>query len=353
MKIIILTEGGKNIGFGHITRCMALYQAFEEKGIMSELIINGDEDVKCLLGDKNYRILNWLRKEKKTFELVKKSTIVIIDSYLASISLYENLSNLVEIPVYIDDTKRLNYPRGIVLNGNVYAKTLHYPEKDGVAYLLGTKYTPLRKDFWHIAKKEITKRIRSVMVTFGGDDKRNMTPKILQFLNDRYPELIKNVVIGIGFQNIKEIKKLKNKKTNLVYMPDAEAMKKIMLESDLAISAGGQTLYELARIGVPTIGICVADNQWNNIQEWSKVKFLEYVGWYTEKEIFATLERAITKLKAHRERLKCSQIGRRVVDGKGAVRIVDKILKENNFKADNLKIENANLEKKKICYCHN
>ena len=31
-KVIILTEGGKKVGFGHITRCISLYQAFEEKG---------------------------------------------------------------------------------------------------------------------------------------------------------------------------------------------------------------------------------------------------------------------------------------------------------------------------------
>ena len=31
MKVFIITEGGKDIGFGHITRCFSLYQAFEEK----------------------------------------------------------------------------------------------------------------------------------------------------------------------------------------------------------------------------------------------------------------------------------------------------------------------------------
>lgn len=31
MKVFILTEGGKDIGFGHITRCLSLYHAFEER----------------------------------------------------------------------------------------------------------------------------------------------------------------------------------------------------------------------------------------------------------------------------------------------------------------------------------
>jgi len=31
MNASIITEGGKNIGFGYINRCLSLYQAFEEK----------------------------------------------------------------------------------------------------------------------------------------------------------------------------------------------------------------------------------------------------------------------------------------------------------------------------------
>jgi spore coat polysaccharide biosynthesis predicted glycosyltransferase SpsG len=30
MNVVILTEGGKNIGFGHVARCSSIYQAFEQ-----------------------------------------------------------------------------------------------------------------------------------------------------------------------------------------------------------------------------------------------------------------------------------------------------------------------------------
>ena len=41
-----------------------------------------------------------------------------------------------------------------------------------------------------------------------------------------------------------------------------------MLNTDIAISAGGQTLYELAYLGVPTIAIVESDNQKNNVNAW-------------------------------------------------------------------------------------
>ncbi|HIE58998.1 MAG TPA: UDP-2,4-diacetamido-2,4,6-trideoxy-beta-L-altropyranose hydrolase, partial [Hydrogenothermaceae bacterium] len=261
IKVYILTEGSSNIGFGHITRCLSLYQAFEEKGIKPKLIINGDDSIIDLIKNTDYKIINWIKNKDKILHEIQNADIVVIDSYLADKSFYEIVSNTVRIPIYIDDNKRIDYPKGIVVNGNIHAKELNYPKKDEVIYLLGTQYTPLRKEFWEVPEKEIKKNVESIMITFGGDDIRNMTPKVLKLLVNNYPNLKKNVVIGKGFKNIEEINSVADKNTNLIYYPDATKMKDIMLKSDIAISAGGQTLYELARVGVPTIAIAVADNQ--------------------------------------------------------------------------------------------
>jgi len=250
-KVSILTEGGKDIGFGHITRCVSLCEAFEKKGIKPEFIINGDDSISKLLKGKKYRIFNWLKEKERLFNLICDANIGIVDSYLADSELYRKISEIVKVPVYIDDNKRLAFPKGIVVNGAIYAKDIDYVKDRNVTYLLGIQYMPLRREFWNIPRKVIRKKIESIMVTFGGDDKKNMTPRISKFLTDKYPELTKNIIISNGFKKIKKIKDLKDKKTNLIYSPDVKKIKKTMLESDLAISAGGQTLYEFARIGIP------------------------------------------------------------------------------------------------------
>jgi len=155
-----------------------------------------------------------------------------------------------------------------------------------------------------------------------------MTPKVLGFLRENYPGLKKNVIVGKAFQNIDEIKKNADKNTNLIYYPDANKMKKVMLESDIAISAGGQTLYELARVGVPTIGICVAENQLGNVIGWEKTGFLEYVGWYNKNDILEKIKDAVECLKDVKVRKTIFKIAKRIVDGKGSLRIVDKVIKE-------------------------
>ena len=194
MKVYILTEGGRNIGFGHITRCFSLFQAFEEKGYKPKLIINGDNSVLDLLNNCNYKILNWLKEKAKLFNKIENADIVIIDSYLADIEIYKRISELAKTPVYFDDTKRLDYPQGIVINGSIGANILNYPQKKGTNYLLGTKYQSIRKAFGDIPEKEIRENIESIMITFGGNDIRNLTPKILNLFTNKYPDIKKNVI---------------------------------------------------------------------------------------------------------------------------------------------------------------
>jgi spore coat polysaccharide biosynthesis predicted glycosyltransferase SpsG len=153
-----------------------------------------------------------------------------------------------------------------------------------------------------VPEKKIKEKIESIMVTFGGDDAKNMTPKILTFLNDNYPNLIKNVIIGRAFQNIDDIKKYADKNTNLIYYPDAD---------------------ELASIGAPTIGVCIAENQLGNIKGWEKIGFLEYAGCYSKGNILEKIKNVIKYLEDMQVRKNKSKVGRKFIDGKGSLRITD------------------------------
>jgi len=323
MKAFVLTEGGLNIGFGHITRCSALYQAFEEKGIDVELIVNGDETIKDLLTDRKCLLLNWLEESEKTLDILQGADIGVIDSYMAGLMIYHKISDVVKMSVYVDDNKRLDYPAGIIVNGGINAKRLDYCKKEGSEYLLGTNYVPLGKAFWDVPEKEIRQKVTSIMVTFGGDDAKNMTPKVLELLGEEYPGLSKRIVIGKGCSNVNQIKAAADNNTALHYYPDTEAMLNIMSASDITVSAGGQTLYELARVGLPAVVVAVADNQLNNVRGWQKAGFIEYAGWWEDSRLLDNLGSALKQLEHIDRRKKMSWTGRTLVDGNGAKRVVD------------------------------
>ena len=78
MKIIILTEGGKNFGFGHITRCIGLYQWLtRERNMQPEIIINGDKTIKPLLRGIKHKLFDWILQKEKLSNSIRDAEAVV------------------------------------------------------------------------------------------------------------------------------------------------------------------------------------------------------------------------------------------------------------------------------------
>jgi len=308
MKIFFLTEGGKNIGFGHITRCAAIQQALKEKGVASEVVVSADETVKDVLKEIKHQRFDWLNNKKGLFDVIDGSDMVVIDSYLAKESLYDEISQRIKTGVYLDDLKRINYPKGIVINSAIYAGDLDYQETEGLSYLLGPRYLPLRQDFWLSKEKQIRKEIKKVLISLGGMDH-------FQLMRD----LAKHLEAQFGFQLVCIDK---NNRVN------SQEFRKLIFDCDVCISAGGQTTYELACCGTPAIGVCLADNQVLNLKKWQEVGFLDFAGWHNDNNLFEKIERFLKNL-VYQKRVKRSHLGRDCVDGQGARRLADELLGNN------------------------
>lgn len=324
MDVVILTEGGKDFGYGHVARCSSLYQAFEYHDIFPKFIVNGDESVKAILSGIDVDIIDW----QNDFSIFCDADLVIIDSYLADLDFYNEISDKVSLTVYIDDNNRLEYPKGIVVNGTLDASNINYSKRDNIKYLVGNEFIPLRNDFWDISKLKIKDSIENILITMGGNDLRNLTPEILKLLNDKFPDITKKVIIADSFNNTSEIESLKNQSVDLIYSPNSSEIINLMQSVDLAISASGQTLYELACVGVPTIAIGIIDNQKNNIKNWIENGFIEYAGCWNEKNLLNNIFNKIKYLKDKNVRFDKRLLGIQSVDGKGSLKIVKNILNE-------------------------
>jgi spore coat polysaccharide biosynthesis predicted glycosyltransferase SpsG len=326
-KIFIVTEGGRGMGYGHLMRCISLGQALSDKGVEPFFIVNGDETVKKLLREVDHIHLDWITKSEELFSRIKGAAVAVIDSYFTSCEFLKRFAASAEHAVYIDDNRRLDYPKGMVINGNIFAQDLGYPEQENVSYMLGTSFTLLRRPFWYVEKKAIPDKISRIMVTLGGNDIRGLTPSILGALKNQFPDLVKEVIIGGSFNNRKDLEKMGDAKTLFVYEPDAAGMKEVMMRSDVAITAGGQTIYELARTGVSPIGVCVVDNQKRNVKAWSSANLIEYAGEWDSPSLLDGIMSGVRALSGRGIREKRMIIGRGLVDGLGSLRIAEKVLK--------------------------
>lgn len=312
MKIIIFTEAGPKYGYGHLMRCLALAQGFKAKELKVDFFIHSQGDYTTLLVDFTFKQVDWL-ESNKIQDILNKDQIAIVDSYYASENLCKIIYQGFKRVLFLDDYQRIEYSGGFVLNGIIGSEKLNYSKNSDITYLLGVDFQPLRQEFWDVPLYTVREKIENIMITFGGSDVTNETPFYLNKVIKYYPDAKITVVIGKGFNNINEIMEQKNKEIEFAFNTNALSMRNLMLKSDLAVSAAGQTISELARVGVPTIGIQIAENQKNNIKYWQEAGFL-----LTKDNIGNKLSYELRK--------RCSSIGKALIDGQGVKRIVEVLL---------------------------
>lgn len=327
MRLLILTEGFHDTGYGHVTRCMAISQAFQARGIEVVFLVNGDMNVVSML--QNYTLLtfNWLYDVDRLKDILGNVQLVLIDSYMANLDLYMFVHKYVSVCVYLDDFNRLEYPSGIIVNGTVGAELIVYPKKENQIYLLGKDYVILREPFkYDLQIRSTEEKIRSILISFGGTDPLNLTTTVLSNVLNYFGDVKKIIILGAAFSHVDEIKALADKQTELYYNVDAETMKRLMQNADLAISAAGQTINELAITGLPSIIFKVADNQDNNISGWMRFGFIESYIDATRAWSSDCLIKQIEKMEDPAIRIRVSELGKKVIDGKGCERLVKKTL---------------------------
>jgi len=324
LKVDIITEGYTGTGYGHLTRCLSLYQAFKENGIEPVFTANCDEAGKKYLGNINLQVYNWLEHEYRLIEQLKNTDIAIIDSYIAQKEFYKLVSDTVKKAVYIDDFIRIEYPKGIVINGSIGAENLPYKKNDDLVYFLGLDYMPLRKEYWNLKVKPQTKAVKNVLVTFGGQDNRNLTFLVLDLLINKYSFLKYHVVLAN--KNILK-NQINNDRLSVKYYSElnAKQMIDLMMKCDIAVSAAGQTTYELAVVGIPTVAIGVAENQKFNIKGWINAGFLN-------KEIWRNDDNLLSIINAEFENILNNYKPKQFHKANGAVNIVKKLLTEETKK---------------------
>ncbi len=337
MKVAIRTDGGPNIGMGHIQRCLALSSQLREKGAEILFVSKKDETIEKKIKEEGFEAITLkdnisLEEDlKDTINALKvhRVNVVITDSYTIDEHYLAEIKKVVPFLVSIDDLAKISFPSDIVINQNIYAKELNYHSPTGrTKFLLGPEYALLREEFSNPGKRRINEKVKNILITLGGSDFFNLTPKILKILNRISQDFKITVVVGSFFKNIGEIGKAAkeiNKEVELIY--NSHKMTEIMLASDLAITGGGTTLYELAATGTPALAFCLAENQLRNIKGMAEVGTLINMGWrnnWTKEKFYEKIDKLIDN---HILRRRLSKSGQELVDKKGSQRVAKSILR--------------------------
>lgn len=338
IRVAIRTEGNGRIGMGHIMRCLSLANGFEKSGHIVYFIcqdIEGIEKVKeagfeVLSFDSEETLQDRNEGEQKLVTILKeyKIDLLMVDSYDVSYEFFLSIKPHVGILAYIDDINSFIYPVDIIINGNIGAEGMIYTKySENERLLLGVKYNLIREEFCNLPKRVINRNISEIMITTGGSDAYNVSCALLKILitDSRTANIKFNVIVGKAFKNKVELKFISEKYRNVKLYENVKKMSEIMYKSDLAISSGGSTLYELCACGTPTLAFIIADNQEKVVKNMSNSGYVDNLGRYNELATEKLINGILKISNNYEYRIDKSEKMQGLVDGRGVSRIINNI----------------------------
>ena len=338
MTVGIRVEAGRDIATGHLMRCLAISKELEnvEMGVVflyklqsTEILLNQSQ-VRCFkICDDDVSFRDELPYVFAAIEILQMK-LIIVDGYNFSIEYLSLLKGIIAV-CSVDDFIRGENPADVIINYNIYAEGKHsqFGRDKARKLLLGPNFTPLREEFQKVIPREPAKAVGDVLVTTGGTDPFDFMGNFLSevITMKDFDGMRFHAVIGSLFHETHIIKKLCGRR-DVIFHENVQSMSSLMMGCDLAVSAGGSTLYELCRCGLPTISISFADNQLPAVREFHERGIIPYCG-DLRTGIQATIRQCIFSLRQYindyPQRLKISHDMSALIDGRGASRIATEL----------------------------
>lgn len=320
LKVLFKTKGGHCEGMGDVTSSLVIGEEFKRAGNDIYFLINNNKNVVDLIS-----------KNRLNFSVVKE--IEEIESFLRNHFFDIVILNQLNTPepeamLFKNSSKRLvsieDTGQGAQL-ADIRFNVL-YPIDNAITDF---KFIPLAPMFQkrHNMNKVIRERVESILVTQGGSDTYGFTPKILNALRGVSDSTKINVVLGPNFSHYSKLETVLNSSLrDFDIVKDNDELSGLMMGSDLAISAGGNTLFELACIGVPTIIVCGEKFEIETAERLQKEGFAINLGfgqYVKEKDITSSVNKLIDDFSLRKS---MSLKGKTLIDGQGTRRMVKKII---------------------------
>lgn len=337
-QLLIRADASAEIGTGHVMRCLALAQAWQDLGgTVSYASMSLPEPLRSRLVAENCAvhslsaIIGSEDDARCTVALARSlgAQWVVLDGYALG-PVYRRFlgQNGVRMLLLDDDGSIGPYEVDAVLNQNPGASPQLYATRAAnTALLLGTSYAMLRRE---LAQREFQRVVptvpaRRLVVSMGGADPLMMTEKVLEAIQ-RLPELNLQVYLLVGAANPRYGRYLQ-----LAASPHSRVevgfavndLSTVWLGADLAVVAGGSTCLELCYAGVPAIVVTVAPNQESLAGALQSEGAAINLGRCSEVTV-KRLTEAIQGLAGDEsKRWEMIRAGQRLVDGRGASRVAE------------------------------
>ncbi len=332
-ELLVRADAGPRIGAGHVMRCLALAQAWQDGGGTARLLSASLPDALASRLEAEGFPLERLAVEpgsaadaRETVAWARRhhASWVVVDGYHFDASYQRAVKQAGFALLLIDDNAQAeHYMADLVLNQNLHAEEAAYTHRAAeTQLLLGSPFVLLRREFqsWCGWQRAIPERAGRLLVSLGGGAVGHITAKVLQGVEAAGVEGLEVVVVGRTPGDERP------HAAGIRFESGVDDMARLMARADVAVGAAGATAWERAFLGLPSLAVVLAENQRPVALRLAEVGAAIDLGWHESLDtqaIAGQLRRLVDNAPLRRE---MSRRGRRLVDGEGAQRVVMRLL---------------------------
>lgn len=293
ISIIFRCDAGPIHGFGHVSRCAILGEAFRASGLGNPVFrtYSPDDAGRRFLADRGFAVEPAPQAAGGPDDLsnllarlaeIPAPRLVVIDSREVD-SDYCKQCRANAVVLCIDDEACRDLACDILVNNHPWVSETDYSPSPDRRLLVGAAYNTLPPTIFGESRCDAIQDVGRILITLGGEDPHDHTSWIVRECADILASYDVDVVVGPAHPDAKTVRSVVSQylpAANLTVAPSG--LERFILESDLAISAGGITCYELAAARVPTLAIAVEEHQEPLIASLSRHGSLLKLGSYND-----------------------------------------------------------------------
>lgn len=337
--LLIRADASEQIGAGHVMRCLALAQCWQDLGGMAAFVTSAlpASLVKRLASEGIESIATDLQAGDPAdaayfFNLAnqRQATAVVFDGYKFAADYQDLASSFVGPTLTVDDHGLLpRHGTAFVLDQNLGACEDNYPHLDPqTRLLLGTPFALIRREFRNHPQRmrDRNNSLHRILVTLGGADPLRATETVihgLQSLPDRHLQF--RVIAGFQATRREELLTAIGQDNRFEILGSVDDMAAQYAWADFAIAAGGSSNWEMCLFGLPRAVIVVAENQRKIAAELlrcgASLAAIDASSLHAE-----TITNLIIDAQQQQTLLNCSRAARTLVDGLGPTRVAWRLL---------------------------
>lgn len=275
-SIFIRVDGNRELGFGHVYRCLALAEYLKEDFDVIFLTQQFNQLAIELIKEYGFKVSEISASSEEedvsnSLDILRKKQnahFFIIDGYGFSSQYHLKIRLAGYKTACVDGICNSHFFSDLVINPNLIASVKGYSKESYTRLVLGVDYSLLRLPFLN-AMKGVTDTLSEkkppfkLLVTFGGSDQFNLSQHIIQVLLSRGKSFDINidrvyVLLGKGYSS-----KLEFNSPRVEVLKDLNAIELVDLlkEIDIAVCPGSSTLNELFVFRIPVLTGFYVDNQ--------------------------------------------------------------------------------------------